>query len=105
MSLKLNTECPTHCGSQFFVCLLPSSSSEAEGAVLKVSPEPWGMQVSRLLPVCEFCFSYQQMLAVPKQAAEVAVSDWAGVGSCWVSKGLWVGRFKGTEEFYHFGGL
>lgn len=81
------------------MCILPSSSSEAEGAVIKVSPEPWEMQVSSLFPVWGLCFSYQQMLAVPKQVAAVAVSDWAGAGSCWLSKGLWVGRFKGTEEF------
>lgn len=81
------------------MCILPSSSSEAGGAVIKVSPDPWGMQVSRLFPVCEFCFFYQQMLAVPKLGAAIVVSDWAGAGSCWVSKGLSGVGLKAQKSF------
>ena len=36
------------------------------------------MQVSRPFLICELCFSYQQMLAVSKQAAAIAASGWAG---------------------------
>ena len=86
-------------------CILPSSSPAAERAVTKVSPEPRVRQVSRLFLVRELCFSYQQTLAVSKQAAAIAASGWAGGGSRWGREGMQVGRFKGAGECWGFGDL